>query len=75
MDKGYESAEICKDCGGACCRANGCSLAPEDMLRELEAWRTEGKIAVGQIGRRMTANATKWIRGKWRNGCGRVTAL
>lgn len=41
MDKGYESAEICKGCGGACCRANGCSLAPEDMLRELAMWQEE----------------------------------
>ncbi len=38
MDKGFESAEICRDCKGACCKANGCSLAPEDMLRELEEW-------------------------------------
>lgn len=35
MDKGYESAELCRSCGGACCKANGCSLSPEDMLREL----------------------------------------
>lgn len=39
MDKGYESTELCAACGGACCKANGCSLAPEDMLRELEIWR------------------------------------
>lgn len=41
MDRGYESAEICKGCGGACCKANGCSLAPEDMLRELAIWQGE----------------------------------
>lgn len=39
MDKGYESIEICQSCGGACCKNNGCSLAPEDMLREMAAWQ------------------------------------
>lgn len=39
MDNGYESAEICRACSGACCKANGCSLAPEDMLRELAEWQ------------------------------------
>lgn len=41
MDKGYESEELCRACGGACCKANGCSLAPEDMLRELALRRME----------------------------------
>lgn len=41
MDKGYESEELCRACGGACCKANGCSLAPEDMLRELALRRVE----------------------------------
>lgn len=35
---GYESADICKSCGGSCCKSKGCSLSPEDMLRE---WGTE----------------------------------
>ena len=54
MDKGYESAEICKDCGGACCKANGCSLAPEDMLRELEIWQTKGEKDRGPDGKNDT---------------------
>lgn len=41
MDNGYESAEVCRVCGGACCKANGCSLAPEDMLRELAEWKAK----------------------------------
>lgn len=41
MDKGYESEELCRACGGVCCKANGCSLAPEDMLRELALRRME----------------------------------
>ena len=45
MDKGYESAELCRVCGGACCKANGCSLAPEDMLRELSRWQAEEERA------------------------------
>ena len=45
MEKGYESAEICKACGGACCKANGCSLAPEDMIRELAAWQAGREIS------------------------------
>lgn len=28
-------AEICKECGGSCCKATGCSLSPEDMLRRI----------------------------------------
>lgn len=32
---GFESGEICRECGGSCCKSNGCSLAPDDMLREL----------------------------------------
>lgn len=35
MDEGYVSEEICRTCGGVCCKAKGCSLSPEDMLREL----------------------------------------
>lgn len=45
MERGYESAEICKACGGACCKANGCSLAPEDMMRELAAWQAGREIS------------------------------
>lgn len=39
MENGFEATEICAVCGGACCKANGCSLSPEDMLRELEEWK------------------------------------
>ncbi len=39
MEKGYEDTEVCKVCGGACCKSNGCSLSPEDMLRELAGWK------------------------------------
>ncbi len=52
MDKGYESTEICGSCGGACCKTNGCSLAPEDMLREMAVWQDErdtGKISDGEM--------------------------
>lgn len=41
MNKGYESTETCKSCGGVCCKNNGCSLAPEDMLREMAAWQND----------------------------------
>ena len=41
MKNGYEDIEVCKSCGGACCRSTGCSLAPEDMLREISEWKKE----------------------------------
>lgn len=28
-------AEICKECKGNCCKSTGCSLSPEDMIREI----------------------------------------
>lgn len=39
VENGYEAADICAVCRGACCKANGCSLSPEDMLRELAEWK------------------------------------
>ncbi|MBQ6806592.1 MAG: hypothetical protein IJO97_04080 [Lachnospiraceae bacterium] len=33
---GFESDNICKACGGNCCKTMGCSLSPEDMLASLE---------------------------------------
>jgi len=70
MDQGYKSAEICKDCGGACCRAMGCSLAPEDMWRELEAWQTgreegrepEGENHTGQGVKTDLRQLEEWLR-------------
>lgn len=53
VENGYESAEVCRRCGGACCRSNGCSLSPEDMLRELAAYRE------GEIGESVTE---EWLR-------------
>lgn len=53
--KGYESDKLCAECGGNCCKSMGCSLSPEDMLRELkteptfeavEQWLKEGEYAV-----------------------------
>lgn len=35
MQNGFESDEICKECGGSCCKSMGCSLSPADMRREL----------------------------------------
>lgn len=32
----YESSNLCAACGGACCKSKGCSLSPEDMIREIE---------------------------------------
>ncbi len=70
MDKGYESRKICKDCGGACCKNSGCSLAPEDMLREMAEWRNEensGKIPDGgkdvrQPAEMAAADLEKWLQ-------------
>ena len=28
-------AEICKECGGRCCKSLGCSLCPEDMISRI----------------------------------------
>lgn len=47
-EKGYESEEICRACGGVCCKSNGCSLSPEDMLRELTAY-SAGEAELSQI--------------------------
>lgn len=70
MDKGYESTEICKGCGGACCKANGCSLAPEDMLREMAVWRDEkemekmpqGDMDTGQSAETDWRHLEEWLR-------------
>lgn len=35
MAEGFLSDNICAECKGRCCKAMGCSLAPEDMLRAL----------------------------------------
>lgn len=32
----YGSSSLCAACGGACCKSKGCSLSPEDMIREIE---------------------------------------
>lgn len=60
MDKGYESEELCRACGGACCKANGCSLAPEDMLRELARRRMEEE--------RDEQNDAEQDNAKWQEG-------
>lgn len=70
MDRGYESGEICRECGGACCRMGGCSLAPEDMLREMAIWQKgqgHEKIPDGEenIGNPAGINAEileEWLR-------------
>lgn len=62
MDKGYESTEICKDCGGACCKTNGCSLAPEDMLREMEIWRTKGEYNTNQCAKMDLRQLEQWLQ-------------
>lgn len=33
---GFEPGPECRECKGRCCREKGCSLSPEDMLRELQ---------------------------------------
>ncbi len=33
---GFEPGQECRECKGRCCREKGCSLSPEDMLKELE---------------------------------------
>lgn len=33
---GFEPGPECRECKGKCCREKGCSLSPEDMLKELE---------------------------------------
>lgn len=43
---GFEPGAECRECKGRCCREKGCSLSPEDMLKELEG-RTE--IPAGQL--------------------------
>lgn len=63
MDKGYESAEICKGCGGACCKANGCSLSPEDMLREMAAWQAAGNTEKMPDGETDTG---RFVEADWR---------
>lgn len=39
--EGYRPGEECAKCRGRCCREKGCSLSPEDLLRELKR-RKEG---------------------------------
>lgn len=33
--QGYKPGAECSECKGQCCKDKGCSLAPEDMLKEL----------------------------------------
>ncbi len=60
MENGYEDAEVCRACGGICCKSNGCSLSPEDMLREIAEW--EAGQAGGKTG---SADPTKMQIEKW----------
>lgn len=68
MENGYESAEICRVCGGACCKTGGCSLAPEDMLRELAIWRLEREGSEAQGSEKnagQPGEAELWELEKW----------
>lgn len=42
--EGYEPGGECAQCKGRCCKEKGCSLAPEDMFRELKERRAGSEL-------------------------------